>query len=60
MTANKKGAPLESAGSLGTPSNFEQNNTLFVRKIQAWALLFACLVGSVAYCAGMVLGGLFL
>ncbi len=55
----KKGAPPESAGSLGTPSNFEQNNTIFFRKIQG---LVHFLVGTGAVfwlCLALaILGGL--
>lgn len=32
--ANKKGAPLESAGGLGTPSKTSEQDTIFSKKIQ--------------------------
>ncbi|MBV5341109.1 MAG: hypothetical protein J0665_16390 [Deltaproteobacteria bacterium] len=32
---NKKGVPLKTAGSLGTPSNFSENNTISAPETQA-------------------------
>lgn len=34
MSANEKGAPLESAASQGTPSKIQPHNTILWRKLQ--------------------------
>jgi hypothetical protein len=64
MIEKKEALPMNRLPGPESASNFEQNNTLFVPRLQALALLVACLTGSGAafwlYCAGMMLGGLLL
>lgn len=62
MIEKKEALPMNRLPGPESASNFKQNNTLFVRKLQALAYLFAGLVGSGAalwiYLAGMMMGEL--